>query len=372
MTSPSWPVSSNPPPPLPFASVAVASTNSTSPPVPVTASPVATPGTAVRAATSLSNFGLPRNSRTRSGVIATGGVSWPVATLVATLRVILPSSRSRLRTPASRVWSVITFMIAASSTVTSSVFNPACVICRRSRWSRAIATFSSSVYPSRRISSMRSCQRDDRARTAAAQDFQPALRAQLANGEELDDPVLHVAEACVVLVEDLARLLEVVVVFGAHVPGDVEHPVEVGADPPVLGVLLARPLQAVELAVDLGQHRLRHLSLRDSVAVGRDDVGLAFVQLLLDRLELLAQEELPLRLLHALGDIAADLLLERSVGQDALGPLDERGQPLLEVDRLQDLQLLLGGQVGRVACEVGQVAGRPGGAQELHDLRDAA
>jgi len=153
---------------------------------------------------------------------------------------------------------------------------------------------------------------------------------------------------------------------------DVEHPVEIGADPPVLGVLLARPLQAVELAVDLGQHRLRHLSLRDSVAVGRDDVGLAFVQLLLDRLELLAQEELPLRLLHALGDIASDLLLERSVGQDALGPLDERGQPLLEVDRLQDLQLLLGGQVRRVACEVGQVAGRPGGAQELHDLRDAA
>src|SRR5205807_652609 len=90
----------------------VASTKSTSPPVPVTARPVATPGTEVRSATSLSNFGLPRNSRTWSASTRTGGVSLPVAKPVATLRASLPSSRSRLRTPASRVCSVITRGIA--------------------------------------------------------------------------------------------------------------------------------------------------------------------------------------------------------------------------------------------------------------------
>src|SRR5215470_9160739 len=47
MTSPSWPVRVSPPL-VPF--MALASTKSTSPPVPVTARPVATPGTAVRAA----------------------------------------------------------------------------------------------------------------------------------------------------------------------------------------------------------------------------------------------------------------------------------------------------------------------------------
>src|SRR5216684_4259565 len=74
MTSPSWPVRIRLP--WPFeAVVAVASTKSTSPPTPVTARPVATPGTDVRAATSLSNLGLPRNSRTRCCVISTGGVS---------------------------------------------------------------------------------------------------------------------------------------------------------------------------------------------------------------------------------------------------------------------------------------------------------
>ena len=52
ITSPSCPVSTRllPPDPPPF--IAVASTNSTSPPAPVTASPVATPGVAVRAADS--------------------------------------------------------------------------------------------------------------------------------------------------------------------------------------------------------------------------------------------------------------------------------------------------------------------------------
>ena len=163
----------------------------------------------------------------------------------------------------------------------------------------------------------RSDQGDDRARSAAAEHLEAALLAQLAHGEELDDAVLHVGQTGVVLVQDSARLDQVVVVLGAHVPGDVEHPVEVGADPSVLGVLLARPLQAVELAVDLGQHVLGHLGLGDPLAVGRDDVGLALVQLLLDRLELLAQQELALGLLHALGDVAADLLLQRGVGEDA-------------------------------------------------------
>src|SRR5919108_455826 len=53
MTSPSWPVKVRPGSP----SMEVASINSTSPPVPVTARPVATPGTEVRSADSGVNVG---------------------------------------------------------------------------------------------------------------------------------------------------------------------------------------------------------------------------------------------------------------------------------------------------------------------------
>src|ERR1700739_3768990 len=50
----------------------VASTNSTSPPAPVTARPVATPGTAVRMADSWKNFCRPSASRTGSTEIVLG------------------------------------------------------------------------------------------------------------------------------------------------------------------------------------------------------------------------------------------------------------------------------------------------------------
>ena len=77
--------------------------NSTSPPMPVTASPVATPGVAVRSAASKKNFCRPRYSRTSAPSIVTGAVVSADASLVATFRSALPISRSRFRTPASRV-----------------------------------------------------------------------------------------------------------------------------------------------------------------------------------------------------------------------------------------------------------------------------
>ncbi len=69
------------------ALMAVASTNSTSPPVPVTARPVATPGTAVRTADSWKNFWRPSASRTASRSMLTGAVARaPRRSSVAVLR----------------------------------------------------------------------------------------------------------------------------------------------------------------------------------------------------------------------------------------------------------------------------------------------
>jgi hypothetical protein len=62
----------------------------------------ATPGTRVRIATSLSTRGGPRMGSRSSGVIRTGS-AWPSAKRTATWRSTRPISRSRDRTPASRV-----------------------------------------------------------------------------------------------------------------------------------------------------------------------------------------------------------------------------------------------------------------------------
>ena len=77
--------------------------NSTSPPMPVTASPVAMPGVSVRSATSEVNRDRPRYCFTSPAPIMVGAASWPLSTRVAILRSSLPIWRSRPRTPASRV-----------------------------------------------------------------------------------------------------------------------------------------------------------------------------------------------------------------------------------------------------------------------------
>ena len=78
------------------------------------------------------------------------------AILVAVLRRMAPSSRSSWRTPASRVYSDTTVSSASSAIETSSSRSPARSRCRGHRYPRAMADFSSVVYPSKRITSMRS------------------------------------------------------------------------------------------------------------------------------------------------------------------------------------------------------------------------
>ncbi len=99
ITSPSWPVRIS----LPVPGMRVASMNRMSPPTGVHASPVATPGTPVRIATSASNLRGPRIAGEIVGTDAHRAARSPSAMRTATLRNTLPISRSRLRTPASRV-----------------------------------------------------------------------------------------------------------------------------------------------------------------------------------------------------------------------------------------------------------------------------
>ena len=72
-------------------------------------------------------------------------VASPAAILRTALRVILPSCRSRPRTPASRVQPLTSAWNAASVTSSSSSRRPAFSRWRGNRWCLAIATFSSSV-----------------------------------------------------------------------------------------------------------------------------------------------------------------------------------------------------------------------------------
>ena len=73
-------------------------------------------------------------------------------------------------------------------------------------------------------------------------------------------------------------------------------------------------------------------------AVLLDDVVVALAELLADRGELLAQQVLALLLVHALGDVGADLRGDLQLGQVVLGPLGGQRRPVLELDGAQDGQ----------------------------------
>ncbi len=148
-----------------------------------------------------------------------------------------------------------------------------------------------------------------------------------------------------VLVQDPARLDEVEVVLGSPVPGQLQHPVQVVANPAVLGRLLAGALEAIELAHDLLLDGVGHSGLLDAVPVLGGGVAL-LAQLLFDRGHLLAEQELALLLLHPVADLVPDRLLEGHLGERVAGPRNQPGEPLLDVQLLQQLDLLLDREVG--------------------------
>ena len=210
----------------------------------------------------------------------------------------------------------------------------------------------------------------DAGRAGEAQDRPRHVALELPDGEELDDPLLHLLEVEVVLVEDLARAAQVEVVVGEGVPRERGDPVEVGADDPVLRGRGRQPLQPAQLPVDRAAHLLRELDALEArpqlVQLGVLRVGLA--QLLLDRLQLLPEVELALPLLELGLHLRLDLRPELEHLQ--LAVQDQRGlpQPRLDVGQLEEHLLLLGLEPHRRRDQVAQrarVVDRRGGQLQL-------
>ena len=199
----------------------------------------------------------------------------------------------------------------------------------------------------------------DAGRADEAEDRRLALRRELAHGEILDDAALDLVEAVMVLVEDAARLLEVDRLLGRELPGQLDQPVEIGADHAVFGRRLGHALEPAEFAPRLLLDLLRHLGLGDRLAELGDLVLLAVgvAELLLDRGHLLAQEHLALALVERGAGLLADLLRQPEhldpLGEEARDAVDAGG----EVDRLEHLLLLLDRQVEIGGDDVGERAG---------------
>src|SRR3954469_16867150 len=211
----------------------------------------------------------------------------------------------------------------------------------------------------------RADQREDRAGPLVGLDA--ALLAQLLHGDVLDDAVLDVLEAGVVRVEDLARVVGVEAVLGAPAPRHGDQPVEVGADHRRLAARLAHALEAAQLALGLLARGLRLDGPFDLRAVLVDERAVVLAELAPDRLHLLAQHVLALLLAGALLDVLADAAAHLQLGEPLPLPAHGLLEALGDIGCLEQLDLLLEGQVGGVARGVGERAGLLDRAQPVRD-----
>ena len=144
-------------------------------------------------------------------------------------------------------------------------------------------------------------------------DGAPHVTLEGALGEELDDPLLDVGESVMVAVEYLSGVGQVQLVLAALAPGHGRQPVQIVAGGAIFGRTGLEHRQLGQLVVDAFLHPLGHLAALEARAEGVDvvfTVVLGDAQLTLDHLELLAQEEFALTLLHLGVDLLADLALQ--------------------------------------------------------------
>ncbi len=187
----------------------------------------------------------------------------------------------------------------------------------------------------------------------------------------LDDPLLDVHQPGVVAVEDGPGLVEVEPVFGSLLPRDVEHGVEPGPDPGVLGRLFAHLLETIDLLADRGCDVLGQLASVELAAVVVGDVGV-LAQLLLDGGELLAEDVLALRAVDLLGGLVSHLLAELEVGQHVAHEVDDETETGADIERLEHLDLLLQVEIGRIDDEISELAGVLHAEDAIGDGADAA
>src|SRR5579872_6453029 len=136
----------------------------------------------------------------------------------------------------------------------------------------------------------------DTGRADEAQDWPGQLLAQLADGQILDDTIFDFLEIVVILIEDLARFLDLDVVIARLAPRELDDPIQVRANDAVLGRRLRNFRKPVKLAIRGLLRIFRELRVVDLLAklvdIGLLRIGLA--QLVLNCAQLLTEIELAL------------------------------------------------------------------------------
>ncbi len=196
-------------------------------------------------------------------------------------------------------------------------------------------------------------------RADEAEDRPLGLLHELAHGQELENALLDLIEAVVVLVEDLLGQVDVLDLFRRLLPGDGDEPFDVIAGDGRFRGDAGHRFQALELLDGLFLGVLRHARLFDLLAELLDLVRAVVLpaQLVVDGLDLLVEVILFLRTLHLLLDLGVDALVDVDLLDLDLQEVLQLLQALVRRGRLQELLLLGRGDEDVRGQRVGEAVG---------------
>ncbi len=183
----------------------------------------------------------------------------------------------------------------------------------------------------------------DARRSDEREDGRLRLLDQRAHREELEDALLDLVQAVVVLVEDHLGALEVAALLGLLVPRHRDQPVEIVARDRCLRRHRWHRLEPLELLDGLLLDVLRHPRLLDLLLELFDLVALLVLaaQLLLDRLHLLVEVVLLLCLLHLLFHARLDAAIDLEFVHLGFEDADDAAEALERRDDLEQVLLFV-------------------------------
>ena len=171
-----------------------------------------------------------------------------------------------------------------------------------------------------------------------------------------------------VLVQHLANVGDVEVVLGLVAPGQLDKPLQIGANDAGLGRLSALVLQALQFTQRALQHLRRHAGGLDLVTQAIGAVIVLVAQLLANGLHLLAQHVVALRLLRAVAGILLNLAADVGDADFLAEVLQHHLQARPAVKIHQQRRLGFERQADQSGDGISQRTGRSGGARHGHDL----
>ena len=210
----------------------------------------------------------------------------------------------------------------------------------------------------------------DARRTDKAQDRRFELVDALLHREVFQDAFLDLVEAVVVAFEHFFRIRQVVIDLGFLFPWQVDQGVDVVAHDGGFGRHRRHQLEFFQLVGGFVERFLRHLG-RSDFFLQLVEVGAIFAlaQFFLDRLDLLVQVVLALRLFHLALDAAADALFHLQDVEFAFELAQQVLEALGHAENFQDDLFLLQLQGQMRSHRVGQAAGIIDARQGREDFR---